>query len=538
DGKHIAYFAVTEGHPQIYIVNSTGGNPEQVTDEQTAKHGLRWAPDGEQLAFISNREKYQDIYIVPAAAKQPARKLTEQTNEWDELRWAPAWSADSKTIAFVSGRSNYYDDELWMIGADGTHLEKVTTGIRLMGDPIWSPDGKRIAFNAVRDDEYWFEDMSDLFVFDVSTHALHQILTEAYVSDFEMSAHVFWSPDSTVLYYRNISRGDTNIWGVLADGSHTATPITYGIGTMPSLDLAKNGTVAAFVRTSPLSPGELFTIPAIGGEPKQLTHWATDFEGVKAPAQVSFKAHDGLYIHGYLYQPASMQAGGKYAGLVSVHGGGTNAYGNGFHGLEQYMASKGYTVLAIEYRGSSGYGRPFQLLSVGEWTQGQGWDAVAASEYLRSLSDSNGKVGIYGGSYGGIMTMAAVARDSSKFQAAAPFYGIYDWAEAYGDADRLGKIFLVTGFNNYTPLENPELYARNSTVSYLDQITTPLLIEHGELDRRAPYSQALRITDALKKAQKTFEFFHYPNEMHGIHDPKNYVDAYTRMEKWFDHYLR
>jgi dipeptidyl aminopeptidase/acylaminoacyl peptidase len=136
------------------------------------------------------------------------------------------------------------------------------------------------------------------------------------------------------------------------------------------------------------------------------------------------------------------------------------------------------------------------------------------------------------------MTMAAVARDSSKFQAAAPFYGIYDWVAAYGDADRLGKIFLVTGFNNYTPLENPELYARNSTINYLDQINTPLLIEHGELDRRAPYSQARRITDSLTKANKTFEFFHYPNEQHGIHDPKNYVDAYTRMEKWFDHYLR
>ena len=103
--------------------------------------------------------------------------------------------------------------------------------------------------------------------------------------------------------------------------------------------------------------------------------------------------------------------------------------------------------------------------------------------------------------------MAALARDSSKFQAAAPFYGIYDWVAAYGDADRLGKIFLVTGFDNYTPIENPELYARNSTVNYLDSINTPLLIEHGELDRRAPYSQALRITDALKNQTKRLSSF-------------------------------
>jgi dipeptidyl aminopeptidase/acylaminoacyl peptidase len=405
-----------------------------------------------------------------------------------------------------------------------------------MGDPLWSPDGKRIAFNGVRNDEYWFEDMSELFTMDVADHKIHEIPTEAYVSDFEMRAHVFWSPDSTAIYYRHINRGDTNMWTVPADGSHTATPVTYGEGAMASLDIATNGSVAAFVRVTSVSPGELFVLPTIGGEPRQLTHWATQFAGVKPPVQMSFRAHDGLYIHGYLYTPPS--GADKHPGLVSVHGGGTNAYGNGFHGLEQYMAMKGYTVLAIEYRGSSGYGRPFQLLSVGDWTVGQGWDAVAASEYLHSLENSNGRVGIYGGSYGGILSMAAVARDSSKFQAAAPFYGIYDWAESYGDADRLGKIFLVTGFNNNTPIENPDLYARNSTVNYLSQIDTPLLIEHGELDRRAPYSQALRITDALKKANKTFEFIHYPNETHGIHDPANYIDAYTRMEKWFDHYLR
>ena len=538
DGGQIAYFEAKDGHPQILVVSAAGGTPVQVTNEPAAKHGLRWSPDGKQLAFISNRDRYQDIYTVAPSAGQMARKLTEQTNEWDEMRWAPAWSPDAKTIAFVSGRSNYYDDELWMIDADGSHLKKVTTGVRLMGDPVWSPNGHEIAFNAVRDDEYWFEDMSDLFVLDASTRALREIPIEAYVSDFEMTAHVFWSQDSMVLCYRNINRGNTNMWSVPADGSHVATPMTYGVGAMPSLDMAQNGSMSAFVRDTSTSPGELYALPAIGGEPRQLTHWATQFEGVRPPVEVSFKAHDGLYIHGYLYKPPAGQEGGKYAGLVSVHGGGTNAYGNGFHGLEQYMASKGYTVLAIDYRGSSGYGRPFQLLSVGDWTQGQGWDAVAASEYLHSLANSNGKVGIYGGSYGGIMTMAAVARDSSKFQAAAPFYGIYDWVAAYGDADRVGKIFLVTGFNNYTPLENPELYARNSTINYLDQITTPLLIEHGELDRRAPYSQAIRITDSLKKLGKTFEFLHYPNEQHGIQDPKNYVDAYTRMEKWFDDYLR
>jgi dipeptidyl aminopeptidase/acylaminoacyl peptidase len=275
-----------------------------------------------------------------------------------------------------------------------------------------------------------------------------------------------------------------------------------------------------------------------GGDAIQLTNWAVNFKDVSAPVQISYKSKDGLYIHGYLFKPPHMAEGKQYPGLVSVHGGGTNSYGHGFHAMEQYLAQKGYVVLAIEYRGSSGYGRPFQLLSVGDWTGGQGWDAVAAADVLRSLPYCNKKIGIYGGSYGGIMTMAAVTKDSSKFQAAAPFYGIYDWVAAYDDADRLGKIFLVTGFDGYRPEDNPEMYHRNSTINFLDKVTTPLLIEHGELDRRAPYSQAIRLTEALKRANKNFEFFHYPNEQHGIRNQQNFVDAYTRMEAWFDKYLK
>jgi dipeptidyl aminopeptidase/acylaminoacyl peptidase len=322
------------------------------------------------------------------------------------------------------------------------------------------------------------------------------------------------------------------------DGSGYATQITDYEGSMPSMDVSADGKWIAFTRVTSVSPGELFLMPSAGGEAAQLTHWATQYKDIAAPVRVSYRSKDGLYIHGYLYKPPRMEEGKKYPGLVSVHGGGTNAYGNGFHGMEQYLAQKGYVVLAIEYRGSSGYGRPFQLLSVGDWTGGQGWDAVAASDFLRSLPYSTGKIGIYGGSYGGIMTMAAVTKDSSKFQAAAPFYGIYDWVAAYDDADRLGKIFEVTGFDGFRPEDNPDMYYRNSTINFLDKVNTPLLIEHGELDRRAPYSQAIRLTDALKKANKTFDFFHYPNEQHGIRNPQNFVDAYTRMEAWFAKYLQ
>ena len=536
NGKTIAFLSGQgTGQVDIWTIQATGGMPARVTNDKSAKHGIRWSPDGTKIAYISNRAKDQDIYVVDAKGGEP-RQLTQKTNEWDENRWAPEWSPDGKHIVFVSGRSDYYSDDLWMVDADGSNLHKLTTGIWVMGNPEWSPDGKSIAFNGNKQSEYWYEDMSELDIYDVASGELREIPMDTFVSDFEMNAHVFWSPDSKLIYFRNISRGDTNIWGVPADGKGYATQITNLEGAMQSLDIA--GKIMAFTNANSVTPGDVWVSSTAGGEAVQLTDWATQFKDIHPPVQLSFRSGDGLYMHGYLYKPPHMEAGKKYPGLVSVHGGGTNAYGNGFHALEQYLAQKGYIVLAIEYRGSSGYGRPFQFLSVGDWTRGQGWDAVAASDLLRSLPYCSGKVGIYGGSYGGIMTMAAVTRDPSKFQAAAPFYGIYDWVAAYSDADRLGKIFEVTGFDGFKPDENPEMYYRDSTINFLKDVNVPLLIEHGELDRRAPYSQALRVVNELKREGKTFEFFHYPDEQHGIRRPQNYVDAYTRMEAWFDKYLR
>lgn len=537
DGKSIAFLSSRDRQSDIWVVGVDGGEPARVTNEKSSKHGIRWSPDGRQIAYIGNREKRQDIYLVPASGGE-SKQLTKETNEWDENRWAPAWSPDGMQIAFVSNRNDYYADDLWIINTDGSHLRKITTDVRVMTDPIWSPDGRHIAFNGLHNWEFWFDDQSDFYLVDMPEQKVRKLDTDGYATDLNGNIHMYWSPDSKSLFYRYNTRGNTNIWSVNIEGNTVATQVTNGEGVIHAMAVSPKDDRIAYIRATQTSPGDLVDIPLRGGEQTKLTHWATSYEGVVDPDKVSFASTDGLYINGYLYKPHEMKPGKTYPALVSVHGGGNNAYANGFHALEQYLAQKGYIVLAIEYRGSSGYGRDFQLASWGGWAAEQGWDAVAAADYLRSLQYCSGKVGIYGGSYGGIMTMAAVTRDSSKFQAAAPFYGIYDWANAFRDGDRLMRFWVIMGMKGYKPDENPAIYYHDSTVNFVNKITTPLLIEHGELDRRAPYPQSLELIEALKKNGKTFEFFHFPNEQHGIRQPDNYVNAYTRMEAWFDKYLK
>jgi dipeptidyl aminopeptidase/acylaminoacyl peptidase len=222
---------------------------------------------------------------------------------------------------------------------------------------------------------------------------------------------------------------------------------------------------------------------------------------------------------------------------VQVHGGGTNSFLDALNTTEQYLAQRGYVVLAVNYRGGSGFGRPFQDLGVGDWANGQARDAAAAATFVRAQPWSNGKVGIYGYSYGGITSMAAIARVPDAFDAAVPMAGIYDFADAYTNADRLGKIFIRTGHGG-SPEERPDVYAVSNTLARVTNVETPVLTMHGEADVRAPFRQFELAVEILEREGKVYEAHSYPNEPHGFRDPANRVDMHRRLEAWFDRWLR
>jgi dipeptidyl aminopeptidase/acylaminoacyl peptidase len=221
---------------------------------------------------------------------------------------------------------------------------------------------------------------------------------------------------------------------------------------------------------------------------------------------------------------------------VHVHGGGTNSYLHSEGLFEQYLAFKGYVVLAVNYRGGSGFGKEFQDLSINDWANGQARDAAAAAKFLRTQPYSNGKVGIYGYSYGGITSMAAIARVPDAFDAAVPMAGIYDFADAYETADRVGRIFIKTGHSG-SPDEQPDTYAVSNTLARLSQVQTPLLVMHGEEDVRAPYRQFELAVEELTRHGKTFESRSYPGEPHGLSAAAR-IDMYERLEEFFGRMLQ
>ena len=538
DGEELAFVRTVDGQSEIWISGKTGGNLQQLTDNAPNVRSLSWSPGGSRLAFMSNRDNAQDVFVVDRETGAIS-KLTENTSPEDDSRWSPGWSPDGSQIAYVSNRSERWQEDVWVVDVESRATRKLTTDIHIMTSPIWSPDGSTIAFNGVDRSEFWYGDQSDIFVVEMPEEVVRKVEMNTYVSDRNGSIGMKWAPDSDGLFFRYQWEGDDNVWTVPAQGG-VATKLTYDEGTFGDFTVSHDGDSVFYVRSYPTRRGEVHRVDVDGGEPVALTNWQVSYPGLKAPKRISFQSYDGLQILGYLHTPPDFDPSKEYPSLVQLHGGGNNAQANGFHTVENILAQNDYVVLAVEYRGSAGHGREFQDLSYGDWATEQGWDAVAAAQFLRSQPYSNGKVGVYGGSYGGIMTMAGLTRDASPFTAAAPLYGIYDWATAYEDGDYLMRFWVIQGHKGFKPEEKPALYRRTATIQHLDDIPTdfPFLIIHGERDRRAPFNQSVRLANSLRERGNPVEFHSYPEERHGFRLPENRLHAYTTLLNFFDTHLK
>ena len=558
DGSLLAY---TSGGA-LHVVRTGSSEPVTVAEGLAGIRSPSWSPDGSSLAFYSVETGFQDIWVVPADGSGEPRPLTDGAAEGDDGRFAPAWSPDGTRIAYISNEADWWHDDVWLVDVDSGARHKVSSRLMASSSPVWSPDGSRIVLMGTAKAEYWYEDLAYLFLIELDlTGASPRVRSEApidmqvYATDFIMRFDPYWSGDGQQVFFPYQERGAIDLWAVPAAGG-VATRVTNLGGVWSSLHATPDGSLAVITRDAPLEGREAWIVSSMGGPARRLTSFSPRFADLQWPAEVSFRTFDGLYIQGFLYLPPAIRDAlgastdgppeglrtvlDSYHGpvcpaLVQVHGGGTNSYYQGTNLTEQYLASRGFVVLAINYRGGSGFGREFQDLSVEDWLNDQSKDPGAAADWLREQAWVNDRVGIYGGSYGGMQSMSAITRTPDKFDAAVPMRGIYSEALTLPYADRLGKIFTITGHGG-TPEERPDIYAKSETLDRMDAITAPVLIMHGERDVRAPFENFTLAVERLTELGKEFESMTYP-EGHGFRDPANSIDMYSRLEAFFRKHL-
>jgi len=538
DGTKLTY--TREGDVRVYDTET--GEESAPAPSDAFDSEPRFAPDSDRIAFISGRGDYNDVWTVDADGSDLER-VTDGANPHDDKRWAPTWSPDGESIGYIS--ADDWDGRDWADEAHITHLasgkdEQLTKGLSVTSVPTWSPDGERVAFFAKRVAEPWYRHSEDLHVVDLDTGTRELYPVEA--SHQYNVQNPLWSPDGSKIYYPVRERGTQQLEAVLLHDDSDAKGVTSrvtvhdGVFGAGPVHLSPDGERFGFVYAAQDQPNHPRTLPVAGGNEQTLRDPDTP-EGVVVPENVTYESFDGMYVNAYVYKPEDVTPEDPAPALVQVHGGAHFQFGNGWHPIEQYLAARGFVVVGIDFRGSGGYGRPFQELSMKDWEGGEVKDAREAASFVRDLPYTTDQVGIYGGSWGGFMTMQSITQYPDVWDAAVEWYGVVNQFTDYEEVDRVGRLLTERDLGG-TPEEQEERYHGASSHWRLDDVTTPLAVLHGADDLRVPINQAEELIDFFEDSDVPFDATIYEGEGHGFRDAENRRDAVRRTADWFDAHLR
>jgi dipeptidyl aminopeptidase/acylaminoacyl peptidase len=539
DGKHLAY--VLRGQVWMMQLDELPAKPQQLLQTRGTASSLRWSPDGLRLAFVSHRSDHSFICVYSL----PAHSLA-YLDPSSDLDSNPTWSPDSTRIAFMrippDKNTRLYGPHRtalpWSIRvvdtASGNAHEvwQAAEGVGSAFRGTESPDqlnwvmGGRIVFPW--EGEGWLR----LYAVPVAGGAAREL---THGVNFEV-AHVSLSGDRKTLVFdsNQLDVDRRHAWQVTftADGSNSdAHAVTHGEGIETQPVVASDGTIAVLrsdVRV-PLRAAVVTGDNIVDLAPQAIP---ADFPGARfvTPQPVLFPAADGLELHGQLFLPAGIAPGERHPAMVFFHGGskrqmllGWNSmeYYSNAYAMNQYLASLGYIVLSVNYRGGTGYGLNFrEALNYGASGGSEYNDVIGAGLYLKNRPDVDGaRIGAWGGSWGGYLTAMALARASDLFAAGVDMHGVHDWRV---DVPTLGP--------DSDPNEQANVMRvafESSPIAFVSTWRSPVLLIHGDDDHEVSFSETGELAEALRRQKVDFEELIFPDEGHAFLLRRDWVRAYN-----------
>ncbi len=547
DGK----WAVWATNKKLWLVSLDGKEPaKQIGYIRVEAHEPKWSPDSKKIAFVSDRGDHSFIgvyefnssfihYIAPTVDK-------------DDL---PRWSSDGKSIAYIK--------------TPGTEQKRPMIPVRARPWSIWignaeTGDAHELwhSGTAARDslpditEDGSFHFVSDSIVFSSEQDGRNHLYsmrssggTPALLTpgDFDVE-DVTISPDRKyVIYSSNQNDVDRrHIWRVAVNGDEKQQALTKGETIEWSPVSTGDGRSIVCLGSTATSPAMPYVLTQNGREMVAADALPQDFPTAElvTPKQVIFKSEDGMTLHGQLFVPRNAE-GKKVPGLVYMHGGPPRQMLLGFHymdyyhdayAMNQYLASRGFEVLSVNYRLGIMYGRDFREAPNTVWRGAAEYkDIVAAGKYLQSLPQVDSKrIGLWGGSYGGFLTAMGLAKNSDIFKAGVDFHGVHDWSVFLTQRPYFGNLALRPPDADAAV----KLAWESSPDAYIDQWRSPVLLIQGDDDRNVPFEQTVDLAQRLRDHHIPFEQLVLPDEIHGFLRWKSWMEAYGATEDFFDRTLK
>jgi dipeptidyl aminopeptidase/acylaminoacyl peptidase len=583
DGRYLSYLAkpAEDGHNQVMLLDRRGGEARALTKVTDDIGSYDWSPDGQRI-----------VLTMEASGEAAA------TARSDARPGKPAGTAEKRPKPIVIDAMHFKQDEIGYLGSGHEahlYLLEVASGVvsALTSDagsndiaPVWSPDGQRIAFVRTSEKGWNPDGTMAIDVIDAGARAPARELARPYAPNTQ---HLAWSPDSRLVafmqglepkYYGYMqdqlavasaaggtprvlsARLDRAVmsYEFSADGKAVVVLVEDDGSTYPArLDLASSDTTrlvsepitvaalsaaggrVAMIASNDSTAAEVYALESNGQ--RRLTAHGDALLGkvqLGAVEEFRFRSRDGTEVHGMLVKPPGYVAGRKYPTILIVHGGpnGQDDHSADFDSYQfrrQLLAAKGYVVLGVNYRGSSGRGFAFAKAIWADWGHLEVEDLLAGVDaaVTRGIADP-ARLGIGGWSYGGILTDYTIASDA-RFRAAFSGAGSANQISMYGSDQ------YILQYNNEVgpPWRNQALWLKLSyPFFHADRIHTPTLFMGGDRDFNVPIAGGEQMYQALRTLGVPTQLIVYPEQFHGLTRPSFLKDRLEREVAWFDRYLK
>jgi dipeptidyl aminopeptidase/acylaminoacyl peptidase len=482
------------GFLHLFVVSAEGGTPRAITsgewnvgarfDGQSGAVGWDWAPDGRSVVVAAIDDPKPDLIYRSSAilsvevATGARRRLTTQEGEWN----SPSFSPDGKKIAFVGNsetKASYHADEIYLMNADGSGAQKLTSLDRDPGNIIWARDGSGVYFN-------------------VSQHGTQN------------------------LYFAPVAGG-------------SAAAVTSGNHMLNTSSISRAGIAAgvrsAFTESPNVVRVDVSKRPATPAQITNINEMLIGRLKLATEERIVAKSTGNTEVEGWIVKPHNFNPSRKYPLIFEIHGGPHGMYNVGFNPVYQNFAANGYVVLYTNPRGSTGYGSAFGNAIYRNYPGPDYDDLMAAVDATIAKGYIDTDRMYVGGCSGGGVLSSWVIGHTDRFAAAAVRCPVINWLSFAGHTD----IPLFTYFWFEKPFwEDPKPWLEHSSLMYVGNVKTPTLLMTGELDMRTPMPQTEEYYAALKMRGVPAALLRFEGEYHGTGSkPTNWMRTQLYMMSWY-----
>ena len=580
DGKTIAFVSSRGGSSQVWLLPIDGGEARPLTTLPIDVDGPIWSPKGDRIAFAA--QVYPGKTPEETAAKDKETEaakskvriyddlMVRHWNDWDSGKRshlfvadaktgeavdltpklaantppAPfggsndyAWSADGQSLAFTAEPTKdaawSTNTDIWLVPVGGGEAKNLTADNPAAdASPLFSADGKHLAY--ISQSRPGFE--SDLWVLKVRDLASGE--TKDVSSYLDRPVQGFAWKDADELVASIDDRGLVSIRTLPLSGKAGEYQWVAEGGVNNGASVGPEGKTIAYVHHSAAEPAEVYLWD---GRARRLTsHNAPLLSQLDLSPMESFnfKGADGDEVQGWLLKPPGFEAGKKYPVVFLIHGGPQGAWHDEWHARWNYpmFAAPGYAVVAINPRGSTGFGQKFTDQISRDWTGKVYDDLMSGLDFALKTYDflDGSKVAAAGGSYGGFM-VNWICGHTDRFKALISHAGVFDLVSMYGSTEELWFPDWEYGGPPWRELKH---YLDRSPSLFADAFKTPTLVIHGALDFRVPDAQGLGMFTSLRRVGVPSRYVWFPDEGHWILKPANRIVWWREVQDWLARYLK